>query len=480
MRFSNLLKENDNSAVKAAFYYIVCQFLVKGMSFITTPIFSRLLSKAEYGAVSNFVSWEGLIFPIVTLNLRASITKSKYDYPDDNDNFLSSILIAAILIISISYLVVECNSLLFENIFSMPIKYIRMLFLYLIFMTAFDFQQIQYNAYRKYKTYVFYSLISVFLNMFLSIILVILLPDKFVGRIAGIIIPCVFVGCIIYINALKKGRHPKFYYAKRALVMTVPLLFSALSANVLSSSDRVMITKLSGEQDNAMYSIAYSVAGVATVVFTALNQAWAPWMLDHLKVSDFGTIRKRAKQFAVIYSILILGVMLVSPEIILIMGGRLYYDARYVMPPVILALVFQYFYSFFFDTEYFYGETYIISIGTFIAAIINVLLNLIFIPKYGYIAAAYTTFVGYGVMLLYHFLIVKFKLKKDFIFPVRLFFKLIIILMLIQIVIVQIYDVVVIRYAAVGVYVGILFFFVMKYDIPRRILNKFKNQTTCG
>ena len=474
MRLRNLLKDDDNSAVKAAMYYMICQILVKGMTFITTPIFSRILTKADYGAVSNFVAWEGLIFPIVTLNLRASINKSKYDYSDDNDNFLSSILIAALALIAVSMIVVEFNSDLFVSFFSMPMKHIRMLFLYLAFMTAFDFQQIQYNIYRKYKIYVVYSLGSVFLNLFLSVILVLTLPDKLIGRLTGIVVPCVLIGIIIYINAFRRGNHPQIKYMKNALFMTVPLLLSALSSNILNTSDKVMITKFSGNEDNAMYSIAYSVAGLAAVVFTALNQAWAPWMFDHMKSEDFGAIKKRAKQFSGIYSVLIIGLMLISPEIIMIMGGKQYYGARFVMPPVVLAMVCQYFYAFYFDTEYFYGETYIISLGTFIAAVLNLGLNFVFIPRYGYIAAAYTTLAGYAVMMIYHYCIVRFKLKKDFVFPTKWYLMIIILLAVIQIGIIQIYEARLIRYSLLAIYgVGVCWISV-KMKLPQAIIAKFK------
>ena len=476
MTLKNLLKDNDSSAVKAAFYYILCQVLVKGMTFITTPIFSRILSKSEYGDVNNFISWEGLIFPIVTLNLRASINKSKYDYSDDNNNFLSSILIVALLLIAVSAVIVEINSSVFINFFSMPMKYVRMLFVYLAFMTAFDFQQIQYNIYRKYKLYVVYSLGSVFLNLFLSVVLVLTLPDKLMGRLIGIVVPCVLIGVVIYVNAFRRGPHPKVKYMKNALTMTIPLLMSALSSTILSTSDRVMIKRLSGSEDTAMYSIAYSIAGLAAVVFTALNQAWGPWMFDHMKSEDFSAIKKRAKQFSGIYALLILGLMLVAPEIILIMGGKQYYEARFVMPPVVLAMVYQYFYAFYFDTEYFYGETYIISLGTLIAAVINVGLNFVLIPQYGYIAAAYTTLIGYVVMLIYHFCIVKFKLNKDFIFPTEWFLILISTLTILQVGIVALYDLFIIRYIIIAVYAVVFCWLGIKYKIPQTVVTKLKNR----
>ena len=55
--------------VKASFWFLVCSFLQRGVSFITTPIYSRLLSTAEYGQYSVFNSWLSIITLIVSLNL---------------------------------------------------------------------------------------------------------------------------------------------------------------------------------------------------------------------------------------------------------------------------------------------------------------------------------------------------------------------------------------------------------------------------
>ena len=200
--FSNLLKEDDNSAVKAAIWYIICQILVRGMAFLSSPIFTRLMSREDFGVVSNFFAWEALLSPFITLNLRVSINKSKYDFPDTNDSFLASILLFANILTGIVYIFLE---FLGENycikIFGMNMFVVRLLFLHIIFHTAFEFQQIQHNIYRKYKHYVFYSIISSVFSLLLSIILVVLMANKVNGRLLGNILPVILVNSIIIINS---------------------------------------------------------------------------------------------------------------------------------------------------------------------------------------------------------------------------------------------------------------------------------------
>ena len=67
---SYLSKVNNMSpAAKASFWFIVSNIVLKGISFITTPIFTRLLDVADYGVSNLFITWEGIISIFATLSL---------------------------------------------------------------------------------------------------------------------------------------------------------------------------------------------------------------------------------------------------------------------------------------------------------------------------------------------------------------------------------------------------------------------------
>lgn len=468
-----IFEEEKQSTVKAAIYYLVCQILVNGMTFIVTPIFTRMMSKQDYGSVSNFFAWETMLFPLITLNLRTTITRSKFVFFDINDTYLSSILATSNIFTLLIYLIVEFNKEIFVNVFELDIRYIRLLFLYILFKTCFEYQQIQFKNYYKSKLFVFYSILSVFSSLILSLILVQFMENKLNGRILGTVIPSVIINLFIFCDIWKRGKRIDLKCVKFALNMGLPLIPSAVSATLLSSSDRVMITKYCNSEQTALYSTAYTVYSIAAIIWTALQQAWEPWLNDNLAKQNFDGIKSHSKVFAILYTALIVGVMLVAPEIILIMGGKAYFEAIWVMPPIILAMIFQFLYTFYFNLEYFYGETYIISLGTFMAAIINVGLNWIFIPRYGYIAAAYTTLVAYALMLLYHFLIVKVKLKKDYVYDNKYLLGIALFLIVLQIFIAFIYKMYLVRYIIIALYIGgVLMYFWKNKTFLIKLLRK--------
>ena len=85
-------------------------------------------------------------------------------------------------------------------------------------------------------------MISVFTSLALSVVLVLLMDNRFEGRIYGGVIPAVIIDAIIYFGILKRSYKPRLKYVKYAINMAVPLIPSALSSTILSTSDRAMIT----------------------------------------------------------------------------------------------------------------------------------------------------------------------------------------------------------------------------------------------
>lgn len=97
--------------------------------------------------------------------------------------------------------------------------------------------------------------------------------------------------------------------------------------------------------------------------------------------------------------------MLIAPELVLILGSKKYLGAIPAVTPVLLGGFFAMAYTMPSIIEYYKEKTIHIAIGTGMAAIINIVLNAIFIPRYGYVAAAYTTLISYFCYYLYHSLI---------------------------------------------------------------------------
>ena len=101
-----------------------------------------------------------------------------------------------------------------------------------------------------------------------------------------------------------------------------------------------------------------------------------------------------------------------SPEILYVAAPPEYQEAIIVMPPVVLSIVFTFIYNVLSNYEFYYMENMFISIASMIAAVINVVLNSVFIPVFGFAAAAYSTVVCYGLLAFAHTVFSLFVCRK--------------------------------------------------------------------
>lgn len=466
--------ETKASTAKIAIWYVVGNMFVKGIGMLTTPIFTRLLSQTEYGVFSNITSWESVITTIVTLDFAASIARAKYDFGERMHEFIASILVASNVITLIAYGIVECNPTYFEQLFMTDMMYIRMLFVYLLFMPAFTFLQINHQIHHKYKFFLILSVGSAVIRTLISVLLVIGLENRLFGRMIGYFVPITLCNIVLWLYIVIRARRVSWKCIVYASKISLPLIPHALSGVILGSVDRIMITNFCGAATTAVYSVAYSVSMFASLIWASMNDAWAPWLFDRLYEKNNDSIRKNSNKYIGVFLLLVFGVLLVTPEIIWVLGGDAYYEARYIMPAIILGIVFQFMYSLYVNIEMYMKKTFNISIGTMLAAVLNLVLNWMFIPRYGYIAAAYTTTIGYMALFVFHYIIVK-KSIKEFanVYEEKWVFGGILFMAIASIIAIFLYQYNVIRYIILLIYVVLLLIGVYKNkDVILKLLGK--------
>lgn len=397
------INTSPNIVVKAGLWYTISNFAFRSIAFITTPIFARILSKCEYGEFNNITSWVSILFILTACDLHTSIIRAKLDYKSDLNRYSFSVLtLGSIITIGMFGIVmVFADSL--SDLMGISKDYFGIIFVYLLFVQGFQVYINLERANYKYKVFSILTGIGVVSSCLLSMILVLVMENKLQARVYGQYIPYIIIGIILYIIVAKRGKSLYLPYFKYSLAISLPLVPHLLSMTLLGSSDRIMITKLAGAEFTALYSIAHIVASIVAILVDSMNKAWAPWFLDSLKADNRAIVKKASIPYFCLFVILMLGVLLLAPEIVTVLGGKQYMDGIYVLPPLLIGCLFQFAYTMYVQVEFYEKKMKMVAIGTSIAAIVNVILNLFLIPVYGYIAAGYTTLIGYIVLFLIHY-----------------------------------------------------------------------------
>lgn len=403
-KINNEIQERSSTVLKAGVWYTISNFLFKGMAFITTPIFVRMLTKGEYGDFSNFASWMSLLVIITSCDLQTSIIRSKLEFEDDIDRYISSLLALSTLITGIFYVIfLVFDDFIFSQILSVEKKYIHIMFLYLLAVPGYNMFVTKQRAFYKYKLFSLMTGVSVFLSLGFSLLLICSMDNKLSARIIGQYVPIAIMSLIIYILLMVKGKGVKISYCKYALIICIPLVPHLLAMNVLSTSDRIMIKRICGKEDVALYSIACSCVHIMGILLNSMNKAWAPWFLESLHKKEYKDIDKVTKPYLLCFVAISFMVLLLGPEIIFILGGKGYIEATVVLPPLIVGMVVQFIYTMYVQVEYYEKKTSIAAVGTLLAAGINIFLNVFLISRFGYEMAAYTTLIGYCCLLAFHY-----------------------------------------------------------------------------
>jgi len=405
--------------VKVSTAYAVCSILQRCLSFITLPLFTRLLTTEQYGQLTIYQSWIGILSIFLTLNLAyGSFSTAMVKYEDDRDGYIASVE-GICLALSTGFLIVYLPfQNLWNKLFELPTSLMCLMVAELLGATAIQLWSGKKRFEFKYKSVVGLTLGMSVISPIIAYMLVTNTAEKGYARILGYSLVYVIIGFVFFLlNAIKGKRIFNRDYCKFALGFNIPLLAYYISQVIFNQSDRIMISHMVGTEEAAIYGVAYSLATIMTFVLNAINNSYVPWYYGKIKEGKQEENKAISIGIALIMIVFLSGVIWFAPEIINLLAGSRYVEAVFVVPPVAISILLLFYSQLFINVEFFYEEKKKLVWASIGAAIANLILNWVFIRLFGFVAAAYTTLVSYIIFAYCNYLsmkkILKEKGKKD-------------------------------------------------------------------
>ncbi|WP_256211345.1 lipopolysaccharide biosynthesis protein [Selenomonas ruminantium] len=413
-------------AVKASVWFLLCSIIQRSISFITTPIFTRLMTIEEYGLYIIYISWMEILSICITFKLTEAVfNKSMISVnSEERRSILASYQLLVLCLWGCSVFLYilfrnSINSLLGMNTYFMMLMLLEILLTTIVLLWS-SYQRFEY----KYKQLVFVTIIISVVSQLLGVLIITIRNDGAIGRVLGIVLTqmVVVIGLLPY-NLKYIKRNIIFSNWIYALRFNLPLIPHYLSQIILSQADKIMIGALVGTQEAALYGIGYTIGMLGMIVTQSVNNAYIPWMYRELKRKNFNNVLSMDVIVFAFLGICIIVIFFIAPEAMLIVGGEKYLEAIDVVYPVAVSIAFMLLYGFFANIEYFFEKRMYVMVCTCTSAVLNIVLNYYFIQLYGYIAAAYTTLFCYFCYGFFHMIVVerviynneKIKIKMPYI-----------------------------------------------------------------
>ena len=408
---------SSKSISKSVIWQLGGKFALQGIAFFTTPIFTRLLTPADYGYTALYASWLAILSLIEGLQVAGSIGNARLEYGEEKlPEYLSCIMSVSTL----SFFVILLISIIFHNYLA-SIMGISSMMVILVVVQSFcafviNFEVGRLDQLKKVEKSTLLSLCQTILIVILSLIFVVITKgSKANAKIYGQAIPVILFGIVIFVLVYIRGKSIwNSKYIKFCLGLTLPLIVHGVGHLIFSQSDRIMLQKMHGGELLGIYSVTFNLCAVLSIIYSATNVAWVPFYMDFKKQGKNDEILLHSKRYLKFYTLISIGFILLSYDVYKIMAPAEYYDGMKIIPLFVLSNFFSFIYLFPVNFEFYKRKTRLIPLATFLAALINIVINWILIPNYGILGASIGTLIAHILLYGFHHIMACLIGKKKY------------------------------------------------------------------
>ena len=392
------------------------------ITFFLLPLYTKLLTTEEYGIVDLLNSLVVFILPIATLQVEQAVFRFLIDCRN-NEKEKKKILTTTFVQIVFQFALLCLIYMLVQRYVNNKYK----IFLILnIFAHIFSAMMLQISrGIGSNKDYAICSFIISFSNVVLNVVLIAFIRIGAYGLlIANFVSNC--LGGIYIVIKQKLYKYIDFKYIdfkilKEMLKYSMPLIPNALSWWVVNVSDRLIITYYLGAGENGVYTAANKFSSAYVTIYNIFNITWTEALAINANSKDKEQfINKIMHVIFVLFSTMCIGIIAIMPYIFPIMVDSKYEAGYRQIPILMIGSLFNVLVALISAIYVAEKKSAQLAKTTMLAAIINIITNVMLIKKIGLYAASISTLVAYLIVFIYRYIDIykdikiKFNLKSVF------------------------------------------------------------------
>ncbi|MBE5834822.1 MAG: hypothetical protein E7309_09295 [Butyrivibrio sp.] len=410
----NIEKSKYHQLISNTLLFALGNFGSKFLVFLLVPLYTHALSTEEYGISELVITGINLIIPFVSVSIQDATLRFVLDPNNDNRVILKN-TIFMLAIGSVGSCLLYPFFHLYKAIADWSIYFVIITIVYMIRNAL----SVYVKAIGKSKLFAIDSILYTGILMVTNIVLLVFFEWGLKGYfLATIISTIISIGILcIFGSVVRECIEGKvdFDILKEMLIFSLPMVLNNVSWWIIHSSDKVMVQYFMSTGDSGIYSVSAKMPSIISTITNIFNQAWVISSVSEYDTSRdtnfFTNIFNAFNSVIVIFAALI--VSIIKPLMQVYVGNSFASCWQYV-PLLLLGSIFQA-YATFFGAIYTSAKKNVsVMVTTFIAAIVNIILNAIFIPLIGINGAAIATAVAYFVVFIFRMIdsqkYIKFKI----------------------------------------------------------------------
>jgi O-antigen/teichoic acid export membrane protein len=418
---------NKSNLSASVAWYGLGNLFVRSLSFILLPLYSNLISTTEFGNYSLLLSVYAVVQVFFQFGMFGALNKFYIEEKTDYKKLLifssilnSIIIIASFLTLTLWLLSSDISIIIFK---SPDFKNILTLtFVALLYETLGFYILSLLKTMGQAKKVVTYSAFGAISNLVLNVFFVYFLRLS----VLGIILAQLSSSIILLLLLLPLIRNKYVFKIDKGILIVVikfslPLIFANLFMAGSNVADRFILNIYAGREQVGLYSFAYRIALIMSILIGSFSTAWHPHSLNLFYSDEFKfNFGKILSKLIAVSCLLLLVVSLLAGYLfdIHLLGisffNPLYHDGFVIIPIVMIGYIFNGLSSYYSVYPSVSNKSYHLMFSELIAFLINVLLNIILIPHFGIIGAALSTAIGFLSGASYLFTISRKKIKIEY------------------------------------------------------------------
>jgi O-antigen/teichoic acid export membrane protein len=375
------------------------------VSFLLLPLYTRFLTPEDYGAISLLLTVEVVAKIVFRCGLDASFMRLFYDCESDADRqrlastifwFLTALngVILALLLLAAPFVS--------SHLFGVP-GYTLALVLQLLYTFVVGFYFIPFHVMRMEGQSRQFSTLTTTRAAATLVMRLVLIVGFGLG-VLGFVLADVMVG-IVFTGILARWFRPllRFTFSRavldQALRFGLPRLPHGVAQQVMAVGDRYILRLFGTLAEVGVYSIGASFGLALKLALSAFEYAWAPFYYETMKQPDAKQTFTLVTTYGVgVLVLLEAGLAAIAPDVVRLMTTPEFYASAGVIPWIGLGVVFNGVYLLTSIGLNITKSTKYYPVATAIAAGTSVGGNLVLVPRYGAIGAAWANAAAYAVL----------------------------------------------------------------------------------